>query len=113
MSELKEDLKGNNKKVKEYLYATRIREESFIHETSKDDCPFCKNGKIIEGIFLHFSNTGHPCCENCYKKAEGFNEWYESCRNIGLVTDEPLREFVPLFCQDLHPYDAVKKLFEG
>ncbi len=99
--------------VKDYpqiVYATRNMSEGFVHTETSETCPFCEKEKIASGIYLHFNKTGHPCCNNCYKK-EGFNEWYYRCNNLRSDTPKQLSWFVDMYYRrGITPEEAIEEM---
>lgn len=90
----------------EYVHSTRDMDEGFVFSETDDTCQFCDKEKIVSGTYLHFQDTGHPCCESCWNK-KGFNEWYNECQNMRIDIPKQLDWFLDMFCRGYTPKQAI------
>jgi hypothetical protein len=89
------------------LCAVRSYEEGFVYSTSDEICPFCEKEKVISGAWLHFRSTGHPCCEKCYQKGDGFDKWFEEAEKLWTKYPKQLDWFIEMYCRGYTPDEAV------
>ncbi len=71
-------------KFEEVEWAARIFYNSWQHAKSNETCSWCNTGKITSGLFVEYNftcqgeeeTTGSPCCQDCYRRIDGFNVWF-------------------------------------
>lgn len=90
----------------EYVCQTKNMESGFVFSETEETCPFCDKEKVVSGIYLHFQNTGHPCCNTCFNK-KGFNEWFNNCQNMSVKIPKQIDWFLEMFCKEYTPEQAI------